>query len=84
MPGHNGFGFHDDESISPAGIHTHQRRPKETIQATESGARLLSFEDRKLLSESKRFQCKPVARYEQRTDVGDNRNDERAHRIDLN
>lgn len=65
MPGHNGSGFDDDESVNPARIHTQQRRPKETIHPTESGARLFSFEDRKLLSESSRLQGKPVARYEQ-------------------
>ena len=83
MPGHHGFGFNDDESISPARIYAQQHRPKEPVHPTESGSRLLSLKDSKLLTESSGFQGKPVARYEQRTDIRDNRNDERAHRTDL-
>src|SRR5436190_8051567 len=83
MPGHNGFRFDDDESISPAGIYPPERRPKEAVHPTESGSRLLSLKDSKLLSESSGLQGKPVASYEQRTDIRHNRNDERAHRTDL-
>lgn len=83
MPGHNGFRFDDDESISPARVYAPERPPKEAVQPTESGSRLLSLEDSKLLSESSGFQGKPVTHYEQRTDIRGNRNEERAHRTDL-
>ena len=83
MPGHNGFRFDNDESISPPGIYAPQRRSKEPVHSTEPGSRLLSFEDGELLPQSSGFQCKPVARYEQRTDVRDDRNDERSHRSDI-
>jgi hypothetical protein len=75
MPGHNGFRIDDYESISPARVYPPQCRPKGPVHATESGSRVLSFEDGELLPQSSGFQCKPVARYEQRTDVRDNRND---------
>ena len=81
--GHNGFRFDGYESISPARIYPPQRRPKELVNLTEPGSRLLSFEDGELLPQSSGLQCEPVARYEQRTDVRDDRNDERTHRSDI-
>ena len=83
MPGHNGFRFDDYESISPARVYSPQGGPKEPVEASEPGSRLLSFEDSELLPQSSGFQCEPVARYEQRTDVRDYRNDERTHRSDV-
>ena len=71
------------ESISPTRVYAPQRHPKEPVHTTESGSRLFSFEDSKLLPQSSGFQCKPVARYEQGMDIRDDRNDERTHRYDI-
>ena len=76
MPGHNGFRFDDYESISPARVYPPQHRPNEPVRATELGWRLLSFEDGELLPQSSGFQCERVARYEERTDVREDRNGE--------
>ena len=83
MPGHDVFRFHDYERISPAGMYPPQRRPKEPVHPAEPRSRLLTFEDSELLPQSSGFQCKPVARYEQRTDERDDRNCERPHRSDI-
>ena len=82
MPGHNGFRFNDDENISPAGMYAPQRRPKEPVHASEPGSRLLSLENDELLPQSSGFQCEPVARHEECTDVREDRNGERTHRSD--
>ena len=76
MPGHNGFGFNDYESISPARIHPPQCRPKEPVNPTDPGSKLLPLEDNELLPQSRSFQCEPVARYQERTNICDDRNDE--------
>jgi hypothetical protein len=55
MPGHNGFRFDDDQSISPSGMYAPQRRPKEPVHATEPGSRLLSLENDELLPQSSGF-----------------------------
>jgi hypothetical protein len=52
--------------------------------AIEPGARLLSFENRQLLPESRYFECQRVARYEEGTNVRDEGKDARTHRSDLN
>jgi hypothetical protein len=83
MPGHNGFRFDNYESISPARVYPPQRPPKKPVRATEPGSRLLSFEDGELLPKRSGFQCEPVARYEQSTDLRDDRNDKRTHRSDV-
>ena len=83
MPGHNGFRFDNYKSISPARVYPPQRPPKKPVQATEPESRLLSFEDGELLPKSSGFQCEPVARYEQSTDVRDDRDDKRTHRSDV-
>lgn len=83
MPGHNGFRFDDDERISPARVCPTQGGPKEPVYATEPWSRLLSFENGKLLPQSSGFQCKPVARHDQCSNVRDDRNDERTHRSDV-
>jgi hypothetical protein len=44
---------------------------------------LLSFEYGELLPQSCAFQCEPVARYEERTDVRDDCTGERIHRADI-
>jgi hypothetical protein len=83
MPGHNGFRFDNYESISPARVYPPQRPPKKPVRATEPGSRLLSFEDGELLPKSSGFQCEPVARYEQSTDVRYDLYDELTHRYDV-
>ena len=49
----------------------------------ESGARLLSFEHRELLTQSSCFQGESVAGHEERTNIGEYRDNKRAHRSDV-
>src|SRR4051794_35656454 len=55
MPGHHGFGLDQYERISPTRVQPSKRRPEQSIQAIESGAGLLPFEDGELLAQSSPF-----------------------------
>ena len=83
MPGHHRFRFDEYEGISPTRIQSPQHRPEEPVQAIESGSGLLSFENRELLPQSSGFQCESVARYEEGTNVRDDRKNKRTHRSDI-
>jgi hypothetical protein len=84
MPGQNGF------RLMPMGASVHPENTrrsvvqKEPVHATEPGASFVSFEYGELLPRSCGFQCEPVARYEERTNVRDDDcNGERIHRSDI-
>jgi hypothetical protein len=83
MPGHHRFRFDDYEGVSPTRIQSPQHRPEQPVQSLESGATPLSFEHRELLTHSSGFQGESVARYEERTDIGEYRYNKRAHRSDV-
>jgi hypothetical protein len=83
VPADNGFRFHDDENLAPAGPETPKRRPEEPVHGMECWPRSFSFKGSDLLAKGEDLKSRIGPTAKEDANHGDNRENVLSHEMTL-